>query len=185
MLPMSEFVKFPPEPPENHEALYLAGFRLDPTQVAPQLFTVLALYGENDRPIMLGERILMFADPSAGPAALKLSDNGVKDIGQVSTETGFMVDVAEALHILNALDEDEDGTILQVISCFDDLIRAAKINVPAQYMGVLSSISERLSENDEFASWLTEQGVDRETIEDAIMWCVGAVAVKTTVVIGE
>ena len=65
---------------------------------------------------------------------------------------------------------------------YDDLIRAAQINVPAQYMAALSAVSERLSTRPEFASMLAETGLDRETLEDALMWCVGAVAVKSTFV---
>ena len=32
----------------------------------------------------------------------------------------------------------------------------------------------------EAIEWLIEQGVDRERVEDALMWCVGAVAVKSS-----
>ncbi|HEX6880453.1 MAG TPA: hypothetical protein VF135_08825, partial [Terriglobales bacterium] len=77
---------------------------------------------------------------------------------------------------------DKDGELLECIAIFDDLIRAAQINVPAQYMAVLSALSERLASTPEFATMLAETGLDRETIEDAIMWCVGAVAVKASFV---
>jgi hypothetical protein len=46
-------------------------------------------------------------------------------------------------------------------------------------MSVLSALSERLAASPEFATMLAETGLDRETIEDALMWCVGAVAVKS------
>lgn len=179
---MSDLVPFPPPPPENHEALYLVGFRLDPAAEEPQMYSVLALYGENDRPATEGGRVLVFADPGLAGAAVERADNGVKDVGDVPTEMALICDVAGALHIINSQDVDEDGAVLDVISCFDDLIRAVQINVPAQYMSVLSALTERLNEQDEFGTWLAEQGVDRETVEDAIMWCVGAVAVKSKVV---
>ena len=86
---------------------------------------------------------------------------------------------ADALHIANSQPEDTDGVLLETIAIFDDLIRAIQINVPAQYMSVLSALSERLATEPEFATMLADTGLDRETIEDALMWCVGAVVVKS------
>jgi hypothetical protein len=84
------------------------------------------------------------------------------------------------MHIANTAESDADGILLDCIACLDDLVRAAEINAPAEYMGVLSVLSERLMENPNFGPWIVEQGLDRERIEDALMWCVGAVAVKST-----
>ena len=109
----------------------------------------------------------------------KLSTNDMSRLGPAPKELEIFCDIAEALHIANAQDEDVDGVLLETIAVFDDLIRAIQINVPAQYMSVLSALSERLAAGPEFASMLTETGLDRETIEDAIMWGVGAVAVKS------
>ncbi|HEX6880039.1 MAG TPA: hypothetical protein VF135_06725, partial [Terriglobales bacterium] len=100
-------------------------------------------------------------------------------LGPAPNELEIYCDIAQALHIANAQDEDPDGVLLETIAIFDDLIRAIQINVPAQYMAVLSALSERLAVTPEFASMLSEAAIDRETIEDAIMWCVGAVAVKS------
>jgi hypothetical protein len=180
---MSDLVPFPaPAPEETREHLYLVGFRLDPSQAEPQLFTLIAMDGSNDRPAMAQDRILFCSGPALAPAVLARSDNGLQLLGPAPTDVGFICDVAEALHTVNALPDDEHGIVDEVISSFDTLVRASKINVPAQYMSVLSALAERLNEDSEFATWLAAQGVDRETIEDAIIWCVGAVGVKTTVI---
>jgi hypothetical protein len=180
---MSDLVPFPaPAPEETHEHLYLVGFRLDPSTADPRLFTLIAMNGDNDRPAMEKDRVLFFGDPTLGPVALARSDNGLQLLGPAPTELAFICDIAAALHTVNALPDDEHGIVDEVISSFDTLVRATKINVPAQYMSVLSALAERLNEDSEFATWLAAQGVDRETIEDAIIWCVGAVVVKTTMV---
>jgi hypothetical protein len=41
-------------------------------------------------------------------------------------------------------------------------------------------MAERLGESTEFASYLTESGLTRDKLEDALLWCVGAVAVKSS-----
>lgn len=123
---------------------------------------------------------MFFRTPASAPAALKLADNDFARFGKAPSEIEILCDVAQALYIANSENEDKDGVLLECIALFDDLIRATRINVPAQYMAVLSAVSERLSTNPEFASMLAETGLDRETVEDALMWCVGAVAVKAT-----
>ena len=70
--------------------------------------------------------------------------------------------------------------LLDCIACLDDLLRATGLNVPANYIAVLNALAERLERNSEFGSFLAEQGIDRETVEDAILWCVGAITVKST-----
>jgi len=70
--------------------------------------------------------------------------------------------------------------LFELIAVFDDLLRAVKLNVPAEYTAVLRAMAERLGENPEFGSLLKESGLTREQLEDALMWCVGAVAVKSS-----
>ena len=173
----SDFVPFPTPPPT--EAIYLVGFRIDPDASGPQFYTLFVLESENDRPLVANGRVVFFTKPSSAAEALKLSDNDMSRLGPASHELEIFCDIAEALHIANAQDTDTDGTLLETIALFDDLIRSIEINVPAQYMSVLSALSERLATNPEFATMLAETGLDRETIEDALMWCVGAVAVKS------
>jgi hypothetical protein len=173
----SDFVPFPPPPPL--EALYLVGFRLDPDFEGPQFYTLFVLESENDRPLVSQGRIVFFSRPDQAASALKLSTNDMARLGSAPRELEIFCDIAESLHIANSQDEDPDGILLETIAVFDDLIRAIQINVPAQYMSVLSALSERLASTPEFATMLAETGLDRETIEDALMWCAGAVAVKS------
>lgn len=173
----SDFVPFPPKEPT--EGLYLVGFRLDPGAETAQFYTLFVLESDNDRPLVQENRVLFFTDPARAHAALQLSDNDMARLGAAPKEVEILCDIAQALYIANAQDEDTDGVLLETIALLDDLIRAAQINVPAIYMATLSALSERLSTSPEFATMLAKAGVDRETIEDAIMWCVGAVAVKS------
>ncbi len=176
----SDFVPFPP--PEPIEAVYLVGFRLDPGAEGPQFYTLFVLESENDRPLAREGRILFFTDRRRAAAAVGLADNDFARFHAIPDELEILCDVAQALYIANAESEDKDGVLLECIALFDDLIRAAQINVPAQYMAALSAVSERLATTPEFASMLAETGLDRETLEDALMWCVGAVTVKSTIV---
>jgi hypothetical protein len=174
---MNDFVPFPPPPPV--EGLYLVGFRLDPASDGPQFYTIFALEGDNERPCTEEGRVLLFTDPANAAKALECSNGGMRSLGPAPTELEMLCDVAEALYVANSAEADADGSLLDCIACLDDMVRAAEINAPAEYMGILSALSERLMDDPNFGPWLIEQGVDRERIEDALMWCVGAVAVKS------
>jgi hypothetical protein len=174
----SQFVAFPPKPLKRE--LYLIGFRMDPTTEGPQFYTLIGAEEENERPITKGDRVLFFRSPGDALKALTASDNGFRDVRPIPTELELLCDVGEALYVANAEKEDADGFLFELIAIFDDLIRAVKLNVPAEYTAVLSAVATRLGDTPEFASFLDESGLTRGKLEDALMWCVGAVAVKST-----
>lgn len=174
----TQFVSFPPKP-LNRE-LYLIGFRLDPAVEGPQFYTLIGAEDGSERPITHGDRILFFRRTEDALAALTASDNGFRDVRPVPQELELLCDISEALYVANEKQEDADGVLFELIAVFDDLLRAVKLNVPTEYTAVLSAMAARLGESPEFASFLAESGLTREMLEDALMWCVGAMAVKST-----
>jgi hypothetical protein len=174
----SSLVTFPPT--ALSKELYLIGFRMDPDAEGPQFYTLIGSEGENERPITKGDRILFFRRPGDALKALSASDNGFSEVRPVPTDLELLCDISEALYVTNQAAEDGDGLLFELIAVFDDLLRAVKLNVPAAYTTVLATMAERLGETPEFASFLAESGLTRETLEDALLWCVGAVAVKSS-----
>jgi hypothetical protein len=184
---LSDFVPFP-TPRQPHE-LCLIGLRLDPTAEGPQLFTLIEQRESGGRTIMANGRILFFSSPALVARALQLADENAIAGGLPGTsatsvsmpkQMDVLCDIAQSLFLVNSQPEDSDGVLLDCIACLDDLLRATGLNVPANYIAVLNALAERLESNSEFGSFLAEQGIDRETVEDAILWCVGAITVKST-----
>jgi hypothetical protein len=54
--------------------------------------------------------------------------------------------------------------------------------VPEEHAGLLGAVAQRLAQNPEFVSVLEARKAGRDKLEDALMWCVGAVAVKSSFV---
>ncbi len=158
----------------------MIGFRMDPAAEGPQFYTLIGSEGESERPITREDRILFFRHPADGLKALIASDNGFSDVRPVPTELELLCDIGQALYVANQENEDDDGLLFELIAVFDDLLRAVKLNVPPEYTMVLAAMAERLGEGPEFASFLAESGLNREKLEDALLWCVGAVAVKSS-----
>ena len=174
----NQLVAFPPK--NLKRELFLIGFRMDPAVEGPQFYTLMGSEGDSERPITCGGRVLFFRRPAEAGQALAASDNGFRDVRPVPAELELLCDIGEALHVANQEEDDGDGLLFELIAVFDDLLREVKLTPPAEYAAVLAGVSERLGESQEFASFLAASGVTREKLEDALLWCVGAVAAKSS-----
>jgi hypothetical protein len=174
----SQTVQFPPK--KLRRELYLIGFRMDPAAEKPQFYTLIGSEGESERPITRQGRILLFRSPKSAARALAASDNGFRGMRSIPTELEMLCEVGEALHVANQKDADEDGWLFELIAVFDDLLRAVGLAPPQEYVEVLTAVATWLVETTEFASFLQQRGMTRERLEDALLWCIGAVAAKSS-----
>ena len=174
----SQVVKLPPREPTRE--LYLIGFRLDPAAEAPQFYTLMGAEGEDERPITRDGRVLFFRKPAQAARALARCDNGLRQVRPVPHELELLCDIGGALHVANQQDEDGDGLLFELIAVFDDLLRAVKLAPPPEFAVVLAGVAGRLTESPEFRSYLDASGQTRERLEDALLWCVGAVMAKSS-----
>ncbi len=166
--------------PRAHEELLLIGFRVDARHDGPQFYTLLAVGGDDERPITSGGRVVFFVHPKLAAKALAL-DPGMAELGPPPEAIETFCDVAEALYRINSQQADPDGVILDCLLVFDDLVRAAKLHMPDRYQGILTELAARLTEGAPLRSIFTNQSL-REHVEDALLWCVGAVTVKAWMV---
>ena len=161
----------------HHEDLVLVGFRVDASHDGPQFYTLLAVGGENERPLTANGRILFFTRPQLAATALALDAN-LGGLGPVPEELETFCDVAEALYRVNSQNTDPDGVVLDCLLVLDDLVRATMLHMPDRYQGILTELAARLTEGAQLGKIFTNSAL-REHVEDALLWCVGAVTVKS------
>ncbi len=166
--------------PRTHEELILIGFRLDARHDGPQFYTLLAVGSDNERPITSDGRVVFFVYPKLAAKALGL-DPSMAWLGPPPETIETFCDVAEALYRVNSQQSDPDGVILDCLLVFDDLVRATKLHMPDRYQGILTELAARLTEGAQLRTIFTNQSL-REHVEDALLWCVGAVTVKACMV---
>ena len=162
------------------EELILVGFRLEPSHDGPQFYTLLLVGGDNEKPLTSEDRIVFFTRPELAPAALAL-DPGLAQLGPAPEEVETFCDVAEALHRVNSRDADPDGVVLECLLVFDDLVRATRLHMPDRYQGILTELAARLTEGDSLQRIFSRTYL-REHVEDALLWCIGAVAAKCRII---
>ncbi len=178
--PMSELPVFPSRQPQHREELVLVGLRLDGEHDGPQFYTLLAVGGDNERPITADGRLLFFTPPELAAKLLSLDPEMAK-LGPAPQEIETFCDVAEALHLVNSKDDDPDGVVLDCLLVFDDLVRATKLHMPDRYQGLLTELTARLTERARLRDIFTNRSL-REHVEDALLWCIGAIAAKARIV---
>ena len=177
---MSELRILHQRPPHGHEELALIGIRVSPRHEGPQLYTLLAVGGQNERPLIAEGSIIFFTDLQLAARALAL-DASMSGLGEPPLELESICDVAEALHLVNAQDRDPHGVVLDCLLMMDDLIRATRLHMPERYQGMLTELAARLTEGRQLREIFSNESL-RSHVEDALLWCVGAITVKARVI---
>lgn len=171
----------PSKPHQPHEELILVGFRLDPHHDGPEFYTLLAVGGDNERPLLAEGRIVFFARPEQAEKALAL-DASLRPLGPPPQQVETFCDVAEALFRVNSQPADPDGVVLECLLMFDDLVRATRLHMPDRYQGLLTELAARLTEGADLKA-VFRAGALREHVEDALLWCIGAITVKSSMLV--
>lgn len=164
---------------ERHEELAMAGFRLDPTHEGPQFYTLLAVGGGNERPLTADGRIIFFARTTLVHKALAM-DKTMAVLGNPPRDVETVCDLAQTLYLVNSQDADPDGVVLDCLLIFDDLVRATQISMPERYQGILTELAARLTEGQSLKKVFSSEAL-RHHVEDALLWCVGAVTMKAKI----
>jgi len=167
---------------QHHEELVLVGLRVDPQHDGPQFYTLLAVGGENERPTTADGRVLFFTRPGLACKVLAL-DMALSKLGPAPQEMDTFCDAAEALHLVNSADTDPDGVVLECLLIFDDLVRATRLHMPDRYQGILTELTARLTERTQLRQIFSNPAL-REHVEDALLWCIGAIVVKSRILTG-
>jgi hypothetical protein len=179
---MSELKVLHPHKPHRPEELALIAVRITPYHEGPQLYTLLAVGGDNERPLTADGGVVFFRRPEDAEAALRL-DASMAQLSPAPQQVESVCDVAEALYLVNSQDKDTHGTVLDCLLILDDLVRATRLHMPERYQGILTELTARLAEGRQLKQIFSTPSL-RNHVEDALLWCVGALAVKIRVVGG-
>ena len=177
---MSELPILHAHQPHDHEELALIALRVTPYHEGYQLYTLLAVGGDNERPLTADGSILFFTDPKTAAKAIEL-DPSMSSLGPAPTHLESVCDIAEALYLVNSQDTDQHGTLLDCLLLLDDLVRATRLNMPERHQSLLTELTARLAEGKQLKLIFSNAAL-RHHVEDALLWCVGAVTVKTKII---
>lgn len=160
----------------------LLAIGIDPDRAAPELYGLI-YEGETDVPLMIDGRIALFTDAKRALALIR--QYGAPIVAdKVDVEKPFFwCDVAQALHFLSAGGTDTEASVLNAVNVLLDLVKASEIKMVDSRRRALYAIADYCTTSKDLTRYLEEVGdhSSRELI-DAVLWCVGAVVLKTRIV---
>ena len=162
----------------TEKLLWLFGFRIDSDTEIPNLYTLI-VYGEQEPPLVAGGQLVFFTSPELAINALQLCNIDVSQLRNPPTQIASICDIAETLYLLDAEDIDESGTMLNCLNALLNLVETTLTPMPTEYEQVLYALADNLNIEEEFASFLAEEDIQRSEIVNAILWCVGAITAKS------
>lgn len=137
---------------------------------------------ETDVPLMVDGRIVFFRDSARAHDLIREYGGSLVadhiDVGKPF----FWCDVAQALHFLSAGGFDEGAAVLGAVNALLDLVRATGIKMDDRRKKALYDIANYCTFSKDLTKYLEEEGdySSRELV-DAVLWCVGAVVVKSRI----
>lgn len=160
----------------------LLAISLDPDKSDPELYGLI-LEGVDDQPLLLNERILLFRDASRAEEILRTHGAHLEANRVDVAKPFFWCDVAQTLYLLQAGGIDNDACVLGAVNVLLDLVKFTGLQVALETKAALHSIANYCTMNKDISKYIEEEGdYPSETLTDAILWCVGAVTVKSTVI---
>jgi hypothetical protein len=160
----------------------LLAIALDPDCPRPELYGLI-FEAEKDRPLLVNGRIALFSDPQRARELLdRYAGELVADCVDID-KPFFWCDVAQALHYLSAGGFDERASVLDAVNALLDLVRATSTPLGDRRRAALYDIANHCTMSKDLTKYLEEEG-DYSSAElvDAVLWCVGVVAVHSTIV---
>ena len=152
----------------------LGGVRLDPGADQPQLWFVAEVHdGEDARtvfPITRDDRLVLFADPTRAKKVAQSEDEGM-----------LLVDVAHTMHCIESGNVDPEGLVFESIILLLDLLRAVDQEIPTATLASLLAAAEAIGDDADRCRAFADDADASGAAADAVLWCVGAIAVLTSV----
>jgi hypothetical protein len=180
-MPSQNSVSAPREPAAETYWRLLA-VALDPDRTTPELYGLI-YEGDTDVPLMVDGRIVFFNDPARAHDLIRVYGAALVADHIDVAKPSLWCDVAQALHHLSAGGFDDGADVVQAVNVLLDLVKATGAKMVDRRKQALYAIADYCTFSKDLTKYLEEEGdySSRELV-DAVLWCVGAVVVKSRIV---
>lgn len=133
-------------------------------------------------PLMVDGRIAFFTDPKRAPELIQqYGASLVADKIDVA-KPFFWCDIAQTLYFLSEGGIDAEASVVNAVNALLDLVKASGITMDDRRRRALYSIANYCTMSKDLTKYLEEEGdYSSDELVDAVLWCVGAVAVKARI----
>lgn len=160
----------------------LLAIGLDPDRTTPDLYGLI-YEGETDVPLMVDDRIVFFTDPKRAPELIQQYGTSLVADKIDVAKPFFWCDIAQALYFLSEGGIDTEASVVNAVNALLDLVKASGIVMDDRHRKALYSIANYCTMSKDLTKYLEEEGdYSSNGLVDAVLWCVGAVAVKARII---
>jgi len=156
------------------EAFYLVEIRLSAGENGLVCYS---LYVNDDQPITVGGRPIVFANPDFAAFALRNSDFSDACDLPIPTEVSCTFDFAAALQ---SLDNDDasilvDSGVLNCLNALLDFSKLLSVPPPYHYTRAIGELADHLTFTSDIAKYFASRSVRRGTVAIMCRTCLGAI----------
>ena len=162
------------------DGISLIGFRINPDDKAPEFYTLFT-YGEVDTALMVNKDLAFFATLEQKQQAFELFSEEIRQNFSVPDEVDLIADIATTLYLIGNETFDDSAVILNCLNTTFDLLQSANIQLSDERKHLLWKFADHLTFEKEFGQYLSSNSISRESIIDALTWCIGAIATRSKI----
>lgn len=164
--------------PEHEPALHLLALRIDPDASQPELLALFR-YADVDRPLTCDHRIPFFTRAELGDLAIERAGLRARFPDPAPRDVALTCDIATALYLI--VNGDADGCIIDCLNTVFDMVAATDLPFPEDHRAELHALADHTTfERDLIACF--DGDASRIDAFDALLWCVGAITFRATVI---
>lgn len=161
------------------EAFYVVEIRLSAGKNGLVFYS---LYVNDDQPITVGGRPIVFANPASSALALQGSDFSAASELPIPTGVSCIFDFAEALR---ALDDEStailvDSGVLNCLNALLDFTKLLTLPLPYQYTLALGDLADYLTFSMDIGKFFASRSIHRAEVAMMFRTCLGAVLCEVT-----
>ena len=130
--------------PNNYQATWLIGFRFNPDNPEPKLFTLM-FSGNEDIPLSDDGYIIFFENITSVSEALELIPSNQRGSLTIPKEIELVVDIALILYLTCYEETDDNATIINGLNIIFDLVKSTGIDFPKGYKQSLYKFADHLT----------------------------------------
>lgn len=162
------------------DGISLIGFRINPDSEAPEFFTLL-VGGEKDTALMVDDNLAFFIEFEQKQQAFELLDKQIRQDFPVPNEVDLVADLATTLYLIENETLDDSAIILDCLNTIFDLLHTLNKNLSDERKNLLWKFADHLTFEKDFGQYLISNSISRDSLIDALIWCVGAIVSKSKV----
>jgi hypothetical protein len=133
--------------------------------------------GNTDSPLRFNEKMVAFREENVCRSAIERLRGRLPENVQLEQNYDFVVDIPEAIRLVNNENIDQNAVVLNLINTMLDVVKTSHFQLPEEYR-ILLAMADRLTFKEDFSEFTQVRGL----LLKAMIWCAGVATLELMIV---